>query len=138
MQLKYKSKGFTLIELLITVAIIGVLASIAYPSYSDFVVRSNRTEAQRELLRNANLQEQLFVDSRAYTEDMKTLGLGSDPFKTESENYSIDAKVTGNTFILTATALGNQKTTDTGCVTLSVTDTGLKSPSGTCWEQENE
>jgi type IV pilus assembly protein PilE len=134
MQLKYKSKGFTLIELLITVAIIGVLASIAYPSYSDFVVRSNRTEAQRELLRIANLQEQLFVDSRAYTEDMKTLGLGSDPFKTESENYSIDAKVTGNTFILTATALGNQKTTDTGCVTLSVTDTGLKSPSGTCWE----
>lgn len=134
MQLQKYVKGFTLIELLITVAIVGIIASIAYPSYSDFVVRSNRSEAQRELLRIANLQEQLFVDSRAYTEDMKALGLTADPFKTESENYSIDAKVTGNTFVLTATALGNQKATDTSCVTLTVTETGLKRPSGTCWE----
>ena len=53
--------GFTLIELLITVAIIGILAGVAYPSYTDFIVRSNRTEAQRELLHLANLQEQIFV-----------------------------------------------------------------------------
>lgn len=59
-----KELGFTLMELLITVAIIGILASVAYPSYTDFVVRSNRSEAQRELMRFANLQEQVFVDRR--------------------------------------------------------------------------
>jgi len=134
MQISKFAKGFTLIELLITVAIIGIISSIAYPSYSDFVLRSNRSEAQRELLRIANLQEQLFVDRRVYTEDMTVLGLATDPYKTDSENYSIDAKVTGSTFVLTATALGNQKTNDTSCVTFTVTDTGLKSASGTCWE----
>jgi len=134
MTLKIYVRGFTLIELLIAVAIVGIISSIAYPSYSDFVVRSNRSEAQRELLRIANLQEQLFVDRRVYTEDMTVLGLTADPFITDSENYSIDAEVTGSTFVLTATALGNQKTKDTACETLSVTDTGLKSPSGTCWE----
>lgn len=134
MQLQKYVRGFTLIELLITVAIVGIIASIAYPSYSDFLVRSNRAEAQRELLRIANLQEQLFVDRRVYTEDMTVLGLAADPFKTESKNYSIDAKVTGSTFVLTATALGNQKTKDSACETLTVTDTGLKSPSSNCWE----
>ncbi|GAA5138678.1 type IV pilin protein [Thalassotalea piscium] len=129
-----KFKGFTLVELLITVAILGILASIAYPSYTSFVMRSDRAEPQRELLRLANLQEQLYSDSRAYTEDMKELGLSQDPYITESGNYSIDATVNGATFILTATAKASQ-TGDTGCTTLTINETGLKTPAGSCWEQ---
>ena len=127
--------GFTLIELLIAVAIVAILASIAFPSYTDFVTRSNRTEAQRELLRIANMQEQLYVDTRAYTADMTALGLGSDPFVTENTYYSIDAAIANGGYVLTATALGTQSTNDSNCQTLSVSETGKKLPANACWEK---
>jgi len=132
-----KSYGFTLIELLITVAIIGILAGIAYPSYVDFITRSDRAEAQRELMRLANLQEQVFVDSRSYTADMTDLGL-ADPYITETGNYSIDAAIdnNGTTFVLTATAKGNQLSNDTACTTLTINELGKKSGESTiCWEK---
>ena len=134
--LKRKQIGVTLIELLIAVAIVSIIAAVAYPSYTDSVVRSNRSEAQRELLRLANLQEQYFIDNRAYTTDMTDLGLTADPYLTESGNYSIDATVAGVTFVLTATAKGAQATKDSSCLTLSVADTGQKTAtSNYCWEQ---
>jgi type IV pilus assembly protein PilE len=130
-----KMAGITLIELLIAVAIIGILASVAYPSYLSHVSRSNRAEAQRELLHLANLQEQFFVDHRAYTTDMTALGMPADPYVTTSGLYSIDATVAGATFTLTATAQGNQESNDSSCSTLNVTDTGLKGAESTsCWE----
>ncbi|MGB1261532.1 MAG: type IV pilin protein [Cognaticolwellia sp.] len=128
-------RGFTLIELLITVAIVGILAAVAFPSYTDFVTRSNRTEAQRELLRIANIQEQFYVDTRAYSADMTKLGLSADPFVTENGHYNIDAKLGGGGFVLTATALGSQATNDSGCAKLSVSETGKKLPANACWEQ---
>lgn len=134
---KHKLLGITLIELMITVAIIGILASIAYPSYTDFVVRSNRSEAQRELVRIANLQEQFYVDNRTYTNDMTVLGESDDPFITDSGDYSIDVLENNvkNSFTLQATALGTQATNDSGCLILSINDVGEKKPtSGSCWE----
>lgn len=136
MKMKRLYRGFSLVELLITVAIVGILAGVAYPSYTDYVTRSNRSEAQRELMRIANLQEQVFVDTRAYTEDMKKLGFDADPYITGSKYYSIDAAVTGNTFVLTATAKGIQGTNDTDCTTLTINELGTKGgESITCWEK---
>lgn len=126
--------GFTLIELLIVVAIVGILAGVAYPAYTDFTMRSNRAEGQRELVRLANLQEQLYVDSRAYTADMTKLGLSVDPYITENGFYSIDAVVAGATFTLTATAKKGQ-VKDTNCLTMTITDTGAKTPASNCWEK---
>ena len=76
MQLTHKINGFTLVELMITVAIVGILATVVYPSYVSYVTKSNRTEAQRELMRLANLEEQYYVDHREYTENMKTTSGG--------------------------------------------------------------
>lgn len=130
-----QSSGFTLVELLITVAIVAILGAVAFPAYTDFVARSNRTEAQRELLRIANLQEQYYVDSRSYTDDMKKLGLNKDPFISDNGYYSIDAALADGGFVLTATALEPQKSNDSSCPKLSVSDTGAKLPASTCWEQ---
>ena len=129
-------RGFTLIELLIVVSIIGILAAVAYPAYTDSVVRSNRSEGQRELLRIANLQEQYFTDNRTYTTDMTELGLDASPFITENKHYSISATVTngGTQFTLKAAAKGSQATTDKLCPTLTITETGEKTPATGCWE----
>ena len=132
---KPKQLGFTLIEILIVVAIIGILAGVAYPSYTEFVLRSNRSEAQRELLRYANLQEQFFVDSRAYASDMTSLGGSSASIDTESGNYTISVSAqTATTFTLQAVAKKGQ-VKDTGCTTLTVNEIGNKgTTSATCWE----
>jgi type IV pilus assembly protein PilE len=129
-----KTLGFTLIELLITVAIIGILASVAYPSYTDFVLRSNRSEGQRELMRLANLQEQVFVDTRSYASNMKGLGMSTDEYTTESGNYliSVVAGATATTFTLQAVAKKSQ-VKDTDCTTLKVDYLGAKTPKE-CWE----
>lgn len=128
-----KVYGFTLMELMITVAIVGILAGIAYPSYTEFVLRSNRSEAQGELMLFANLQEQVFVDRRAYAGNMTGLGKGTATIKTESENYIISVQAsTATTFTLQAVAQ-NMQTQDTGCTTLTVDHLGAKNPQ-TCWE----
>jgi type IV pilus assembly protein PilE len=137
MTLIKNKKGFTLIELMITVAIIGILAAVVYPSYAAFIVRSDRSEAQRELMRLANLQEQLFVDRRRYSATMIDLGMSTNPYITESKKYSIAATIAqnGTTFILTATAKGSQLR-DTDCLTLTINEAGQQgAASATCWEK---
>lgn len=131
---KLEKSGFSLIELMVAVAIVGILAGIAYPSYVEYVTQSNRTEGQRELLRLASQMEQYYLDHRAYTDDMKNLGSAKDPFESESGNYKIDASVSGDTFTLTATAQGTMATKDAACKSMTVTDAGAKTPSSGCWE----
>ncbi len=67
-------KGVTLIELMITVAIVAILASIAYPSYTQYVIRGHRAAAQAEMMDIANRQQQIFLANRTYASSIAGLG----------------------------------------------------------------
>lgn len=128
-----KVKGFTLIELMITVAIVGILASIAYPSYIDYITKSGRSEGVAAVMRVANLQEQFYLDNRSYTTDLTALGLDASPLVTEHGHYSVASAGT-TTFTITATAKGSQASRDSTCATITLTHAGVKGPSKECWK----
>jgi type IV pilus assembly protein PilE len=65
--MKARARGFTLIEMMITVAIIGILASIAYPAYQDYVRRAARADAKAVLMETAQFMERHFTTNNAYT-----------------------------------------------------------------------
>lgn len=123
-----KKSGFTLIELLIVIAIIGILAGIAYPSYMQHVLKSKRSEAQSSLIEIANRQEMYYLDHHRYATNLNThLGLSANPFMTENNYYSIATSSSTATidFTLTATAFGTQAN-DADCEKLIITQDGEK------------
>lgn len=142
----YKCKGFTLIELVIVVAIVGILAAVAYPSYVEQVRKGKRADAQSALMDAVNRQEQYFLDNKTYTTDMKALGYSADPVPTPDGDYSIDA-VAGTCgdiaacYTLTAARVaGGAMMSDNLCKDLTITSTGVKSATGSsankvddCW-----
>lgn len=126
-------QGFTLIEVMIAVVIVGILAAIAYPSYIDYIIKSGRSEGVAAVMNVANLQEQYYLDNRAYTTDMTKLGLPANPFVTEHGYYSVASAGTSS-FTITATAKGNQASRDSTCATITMTSAGVKGPSAECWK----
>jgi len=120
------ASGFTLIELMITVAIIGILAAIAYPSYQDYVRRSVRAAAQSHMLAIAARQEQFLLDRKTYTATLGSGGLNLTAPAETAGRYTFAAVVstTPLTYTITATAAGAQAVDGD----LGLTNTGLKTP----------
>ena len=72
----FRESGFTLIELMITVAIVSILAVVAYPSYQDHIARGQRSQGQQLLSDIAQRQEQFLLDGRRYATAFGSAGLG--------------------------------------------------------------
>ncbi|MBB1363747.1 type IV pilin protein [Shewanella sp. SR44-4] len=128
--------GFTLIEVMITVVIVGILASIAYPSYTKFVAKGARADALAGLMNVANRQEQYYLDHKTFTKNMKKLGFSVDVdgnFVVENGFYKIDATVANdNRYTIEAKANDIQKARDSACTSIMITSDGEKTPSD-CW-----
>lgn len=128
-----RNGGFTLIELMITVAILGVVAAIALPSYRNHIVKAARVQAQSELLELASMQEKIYLNSTAYTANVATAysgtaagGLGRTSGTTNDGKYTLSLVVgTGaQTFLLTATpVVGKTQAADGN---LSISEKGQK------------
>ena len=141
---KARSQGFTLIEMMIVVAIIGILSTIAYPSYQKYVLQSRRVDAKNALLDYAARQERYFSVHNSYATLLKDLGYGDTAASTLDINASgqvfykltiPDGGVTSTSFTATAVPTGAQ-VKDTECGTYQITQTGARTVTGTgskCW-----
>jgi type IV pilus assembly protein PilE len=100
-----RSAGFTLIEVMIVVAIIGILATIAIPAYSDYVMRGRIPDATSYLSTMAVRMEQAFQDSRSYQPTAANVcAIGATD--TTSSRYFNFACVTTSSTLFTITATG--------------------------------
>jgi type IV pilus assembly protein PilE len=128
-----RQAGFTLIELIVAVAIIGILAAIAYPAYQQQIRKSRRAEAQSFMMAVAARQQQFLLDTRAYAATVAGIGV---PIPTAvSSHYTLTLAVTAGpppTYTLTATPAATQAYET--CGTLGIDQAGAKTAStGGCW-----
>jgi type IV pilus assembly protein PilE len=134
--------AFSLIEVMLAVALVGILAGIAYPSFMDTVRKSNRNDAKAALARAVAAEERFFATNGTYSTDVTDIGFLANGV-TEHGHYVISAAAgatgsIGSSYVVTATAgTGDMQANDTNCTAFSISSLGVKTPSPTattrCW-----
>ena len=128
--------GFTLIELMIVVAVVAILAAIAVPSYQEQVRKSRRAQAKADIVEYVQMAERFFTVNNTYV-GFALPATVSPREAGATARYNLAASTqTATQFVLTATATGPQASDR--CGNLSVSNTGLKTESGSatlaeCW-----
>ncbi len=129
-------RGITLPELLIVLVIVGIITSIAYPQYREFVSRAKRSEAKAALMKIAQNQERFYLDNNTFTNDMTNLGFsGSNDVLTDSETYSVTiTAANASNFTAVATYQRDDAEKDK-CLTFTITgaDQRTSAPDSDCW-----
>ncbi len=125
------NRGVTLVELLIVIVIIGILSTIAVPTYRSYVLRTQRTEATSTLLRTQAAQEKYFAQNNIYADDLAAAppaGLGI-PAVTASGYYDLRAELleegSGYRIVASPRPGGGQRDDDK-CREFMVDHNGLK------------
>jgi len=130
----FRMKGFTLMELMITVVVVGILAAIAYPAYTDYLNRTRRADGKAALLNLANYMEHYYTENNGYTgATLASVGYTGTTSQEGYYNLSISA-LTNTSYTLTATPTGVQAG-DTTCGALTLTNTNVKGPTADCWQR---
>ena len=145
-----RSRGFTLVELLIALMIVGILSSIAVPSFTDYVTNSRRMQAKQFMMDLASRQEQFLLDNKTYAQSTKDLGFAQAYVATNMEGESSawgketqylfrfdPANTSATSWELDAIAWGQQKARDGDCQTLTINSAGVETATGddadSCW-----
>ena len=127
----HREKGFNLMELIIVVSIIGILASIVYPMYTQYMLETRRSDGWIALTTAEAAQLQWYSINFNYTADISHLGGAESPEGFYDVSVGVDND--DGTFMLTATAKANGlQVNDTGCTVLTLNHTGIKTPDE-CW-----
>jgi type IV pilus assembly protein PilE len=127
-----RERGVTLLELMAVVVIIGILASIAIPSYRSYLLRAQRTDATAALLQIAAAQEKFYLQNNAYADndhidDAPPAGLGIP--KTEHDYYTLAIASDNLSLRFTATATqkaGGPQAKDKDCKSFTIDQAGTR------------
>ena len=123
-------RGFTLTELMVVVAIVGILAAVAYPAYTEHVVKTRRTDAQASLMDLAARMERHFAENNTYANATIASAAATDVLSsaTSPEGWYTLAitAANGSSYTLQATPQNAQGTADTWCQSLTLNSLGAR------------
>jgi type IV pilus assembly protein PilE len=128
-----KKSGFTLIELMIVIAIVAVLVALALPGYGYFVKKARRADAQADLLHFVGVAQRVFTERNTFDHaDIPDVDL----WDTVYYDYTLTVPLGGASYTITAKPKPGFDQDDDDCGTMTITETGLKTKTGSdsrCW-----
>lgn len=147
----FSNKGFTLIELMITVAIVGILAAVAFPSYTSYIAKARRADARTQLASAQQWIEKFYSESYDYARNTaggsSTTAFNAQPFSQSprvgdgSAMYVLTLTVSASpatTYTLSATPVAGGSMSSDVCGTLTLSNTGRRGAGGgdilKCWK----
>ncbi|MEN3979740.1 type IV pilin protein [Acinetobacter sp. CWB-B33] len=130
-----KNKGFTLIEVIITIAIVAILAAIAFPLYSKYQINANRSDVQSELSRLAQRLQSYSIVNHSYSgATLNGIGGTADYPSTGTAFYeiSLDIDADNQGYLLTAEPVANSVQNENGLVCINQDAQKLWTQASTC------